>query len=143
MVAQKGHDAYIKFGNGASPSESFTAYAGMQNVSLSINNNLIDVTAPDASDPGGVLFKETIGGVKSLSVSGDGLFGDHATQVRVNTVALSDDPHLNVEITIDGYGTYKGKFGISSFELTGGTDSALTFSATFENNGAVTYTADT
>jgi TP901-1 family phage major tail protein len=141
MAKQLGRSLLLKIGDGAG-SEAFTAFAGMNSKSLTINNTAIDVTTPDASTPGGALWAQSLNGLKSVSLSGDGIFLDESAQEgRLNTIAMQADPVANFEIVVPDFGTYAGEFRVTSLDFGGDTEGAVTFSASFESNGAVTFTA--
>jgi len=141
MAKQLGRALLLKIGDGAG-SEAFTAFAGMNSKTLTINNSAIDVTTPDATTPGGVLWAQSLNGLKAVSLSGDGIFLDEATQeVRLNTIAMQADPVANFEIVVPDFGTYAGEFRVTSLDFGGETEGAVTFSASMESNGAVTFTA--
>jgi len=141
MAKQLGRALLLKIGDG-SGSEAFTAFAGMNSKTLTNNNSAIDVTTPDATTPGGVLWAQSLNGLKAVSLSGDGIFLDEAAQEgRLNTVAMEADPVANFEIVVPDFGTYAGEFRVTSLEFGGETEGAVTFSASMESNGAVTFTA--
>jgi len=141
MAKQLGRALLLKIGDGAG-SEAFTAFAGMNSKTLTINNSAIDVTTPDATTPGGVLWAQSLNGLKAVSLSGDGIFLDEAAQeVRLNTIAMQADPVANFEIVVPDFGTYAGEFRVTSLDFGGETEGAVTFSASMESNGAVTFTA--
>jgi TP901-1 family phage major tail protein len=141
MAKQLGRSLLLKIGDGAE-SEAFTAFAGMNSKSLTINNTGIDVTTPDATTPGGALWAQSLNGLKSVSLSGDGIFLDESAQEgRLNTIAMQADPVANFEIVVPDFGTYAGEFRVTSLDFGGDTEGAVTFSASLESNGAVTFTA--
>ena len=141
MAKQLGRSLLLKIGDGAG-GEAFTAFAGMNSKTLTINNSAIDVTTPDAATPGGVLWAQSLNGLKAVSLSGDGIFLDEAAQeVRLNTIAMQADPVANFEIVVPDFGTYAGEFRVTSLDFGGETEGAVTFSASMESNGAVTFTA--
>ena len=140
MAKQLGRSFLLKIGDGAG-SEVFTALAGINSKSITINNSAIDVTTPDSSSPGGALWSQSLNGLKSVSLSGDGVFLDETAEARLNTVAMAADPVANFEIVVPDFGTYAGEFRVTSLDLGGETEGAVTFSASMESNGAVTFTA--
>jgi TP901-1 family phage major tail protein len=141
MAKQLGRSLLLKIGDGAG-SEAFTAFAGMNSKSLTINNTAIDVTTPDAATPGGALWAQSLNGLKSVSLSGDGIFLDESAQEgRLNTIAMQADPVANFEVVVPDFGTYAGEFRVTSLDFGGDTEGAVTFSASLESNGAVTFTA--
>jgi TP901-1 family phage major tail protein len=140
MAKQLGRSFLLKVGDGAA-SEVFTALAGINSKSITINNSSIDVTTPDASSPGGVLFAQSLNGLKSMSVSGDGIFLDETAEARLNTVAMQADPVANLEMVVPDFGTFAGEFRVASLEFGGETEGGVTFSVSLESNGTVTFTS--
>ena len=140
MAKQLGRSFLLKVGDGEA-SEVFTALAGINSKSITINNSSIDVTTPDASSPGGVLFAQSLNGLKAMSVSGDGIFLDETAEARLNTVAMQADPVANFEMVVPDFGTFAGEFRVASLEFGGETEGGVTFSTSLESNGTVTFTS--
>ncbi|MBQ59101.1 MAG: phage major tail protein, TP901-1 family [Euryarchaeota archaeon] len=140
MAKQLGRALLLKVGDGGG-SEVFTSLAGLNSKTITINNSAIDVTTPDASSPAGALFASSLNGLKSVSLSADGVFLDETAEARLNTVAMQSDPAMNCQILIPDFGTYAGNFRVTSLEFGGETEGGVTFSTSLESNGAVTFTA--
>lgn len=140
MAKKLGRALLVKIGDGASP-EVFSNLCGLNSKTLTINNSSIDVTTPDCSSPGGALWTETLGGLKNVSVSGDGFFEDSASELRMNTLAMASDNIGNFQIVVPDFGTYAGAFRIASLEFGGETEGGVTYSVSLESSGAVTFTA--
>jgi len=140
MAKQLGRALLVKIGDGAG-SETFTNLASMNSKSLTINNSSIDVTTPNSSSPEGLLFSESLGGLKNVSVSGDGFFEDSTAEARMNTVAMANDNQANFQIVVPDFGTYAGAFRITSLEFGGETEGGVTYSLSLESTGTVTFTA--
>jgi TP901-1 family phage major tail protein len=140
MAKQLGRALLVKIGDGEA-SEAFSNLCGLNSKSLTINNSSIDVTTPDCAAPEGALWTQTLAGVKNVAASGDGFFEDSTAEARMNTVAMSADNSVNMQITVPDFGTYAGAFRISSLEFGGETEGGVTYSLSLESNGAVTFTA--
>jgi TP901-1 family phage major tail protein len=139
MAKQLGRSLLVKIGDGAG-SEAFTSIAGLNSKSITINNSAIDVTTPDATTPSGALWAASLNGLKSMSVSGDGIFLDESAQEgRLNTIAMQADPVANFELVVPDFGTYSGSFRVTSLEFGGETEGATTFSLSLESNGTIAY----
>ena len=140
MAKQLGRALLVKISDGASP-EVFANLCGLNSKTLTINNSMIDVTTPDCTTPEGALWTESLGGLKSVSVSGDGFFEDSTTEARMNTVSMLADAKTNFQIIVPSFGTYAGAFYIESLEFGGETEGGVTYSLTLASTGAVTFTA--
>ena len=139
MAKQLGRSLLVKIGDGAG-SEAFTSIAGLNSKSITINNSAIDVTTPDDTTPSGRLWAASLNGLKSMSVSGDGIFLDERAQEgRLNTIAMQADSVANFELVVPDFGTYSGSFRVTSLEFGGETEGATTFSLSLESNGTIAY----
>jgi TP901-1 family phage major tail protein len=141
MAKQLGRALLVKIGDAGSPTEAFANLCGLNSKTMTINNSLIDVTTPDCTTPGGALWTESLGGLKSVSISGDGFFEDSASELRMNTVAMAADAKANFTVTVPAFGTYAGSFYLESLEFGGETEGGVTYSLTLSSTGAVTFTA--
>jgi len=140
MAKQLGRAYLLKIGDGAG-SEVFSALAGINSKSLTINNSAIDVTTPDASSPAGALWAASLNGLKSMSISADGVFVDETAEARLNTVAMANDPIANFQIVVPDFGTYAGAFRVTSLDFGGDTEGGVTFSTSLESSGTCTFTS--
>lgn len=138
MAKQLGRALLVKIYDGTTDHDNL---CGLNSKSLTINNTSIDVTTPDCTTPGGVLWTETLNGVKNVSVSGDGFFEDSAAEARMNTVAMAADNSTTFEIVVPDFGTYSGTFRIDSVDFGGETEGGVTYSISLSSSGAVTFTA--
>ena len=90
MAAQKGSALLMKIGNAGSP-ETFTTIGGMRSTSLSMNDEMVDITNKDSARARTLLAQ---GGTNSMTVAGSGVFTDSASEA-----------------------TLKGKFDVSALTL--------------------------
>ena len=138
MAKQLGRALLVKIDDGAGTKNNL---CGLNSKSLTLNNSSIDVTTPDCTTPEGALYTETLAGLKSVSVSGDGFFEDSTAEARMNTVAMANDNSTDFEIVVPDFGTYAGTFRIASLEFGGETEGGVTYSISLESTGTVTFTA--
>lgn len=140
MAKQLGRALLVKIGDGGG-TEVFTTLCGLTTKNIAINNEEIDVTAPDCTTPEGVMWAEVLGGVKRISVSGSGLFKDRTEETRANTVAMSADPRANLQIIIPAFGTFQGEFFLQSLTYTGEQAGGVTYDVALASSGTITFTA--
>jgi len=142
MVAQLGRSLILKRGNASSP-EVFTIVGGLRDTSITINEQEVDVTSKD--DAG---VRQLLAGniLKSLSVSGSGVFKDDAIIELVRDDALAGT-HSNYQLVIPGTATaggiYEGAFRITSMEEAGSHDGEVNYSLSLESDGTITFTNTT
>ena len=134
MPAQKGSALLMKIGDGASP-EAFTTIGGMRSTSLTMNDEMVDVTNKDSSSARTILAQ---GGVNSISVSGSGVFTDSPSEAtlkgKFNVAALT-----NYQFLVPDFGTFTGAFMLTTLEYGGEYNGEVTYSFTFESSGAITF----
>ena len=140
MAKQLGRALLVKIGDGAG-TEAFANLCGLNSKTMTINNSLIDVTTPDCTTPAGIMWTESLNGVKNLTISGDGFFEDSVTELRMNTVAMQADPKCNFQVVVPAFGTYAGSFYIESLEFGGESQGGVTYSLSLTSTGAVTFTS--
>jgi predicted secreted protein len=138
MAKNVGRAFLIKIGDGGGP-EAFLTIAALNSKSLKINNERLDATTPDLTTPEGVMWRETLAGAKSISMSGDMTLADTAAEARLAEVAMADDPVANFQAVVPGVGTWEGAFSLD-YEMGG--DGALTGNMSLESNGVVTFTPE-
>lgn len=140
MTAQKGRSCIIQVSDGAG-TPVFTTIGGAQTVSLSINNEMVDITNAGTN---GIRTLLEGAGVTSITMSFSGVYldSDTAGQHRLRALVTANQ-HADFKITTPGTtndGTYAGKFMVSTMEIAGEHNQAMTTSFTLESAGAVTFT---
>jgi TP901-1 family phage major tail protein len=134
MAAQKGSALLMKIGDGANP-EAFTTIGGMRSTSLTMNDEMVDVTNKDSSRARTLLAQA---GVNSITVSGSGVFTDSASETTLK--AKFDVSALtNYQFLVPDFGTFTGAFQLTTLEYGGEYNGEVTYSFTFESSGAITF----
>lgn len=131
MAAQKGKELLLKIHDG----DSYELIGGFKSNDFSIDGETIDITTKDNNG-----FKELLDGVgvRSISTSGDGIFMNDATFGVAHGHMLAGT-HPNCEITVPGFGTYTGKFAITSLQMNGSYEGEVTYSISLESAGPITF----
>jgi TP901-1 family phage major tail protein len=139
MTQYKGRDFLVKAGNGGTPTETFTAVAGMRSTSMTLNAEQVDVTTKDGT-PWRKLLANA--GIKSMSISLSGVF-DNAASLTAMIGKFMGGTLDNYEL-VSGYGDkFAGKFLITSIERAGEHNGEETYTMSLESGGEITYTAGT
>ena len=134
MAAQKGKSVLIKIGDGGSP-ETFATVGGLRSSTITLNDEMVDVTNKDSSNVREILAGA---GVNSVTLSGSGVFTDSASEVSVRG-KMGAATFSNYQFVMPGLGTYEGAFQLTSLEYAGEYNGEATYSMTFESSGAVTF----
>ena len=132
MSAERGSAFLLKVGNGATP-VVWQTVAGLRTTQLSINGELVAITSKDS---GGWRELLSGAGVRSVSVSGAGIFTGSAAEVRVKGNALSggiDDYRLSFE----SGETLSGRFLVTKLEYAGDYNGERSYTLSLESSGPV------
>ena len=141
MAAQKGSSFLLKDNSSGTPA----TIGGMRSTSMSINGEMVDVTAKDSATftgSSGHDIGRTLGanmGIRSMSLSASGVFTDSAGENNVRGAAFTGDS-LNYDLVFGDGSNVKGKFIITSYERAGEYNGEETFSVSLESDGQMTYT---
>lgn len=132
MAAEKGSSFLLKIGNGAEPLV-FATVAGLRTTQLSINGEAVAITSKDS---GGWRELLSGAGVRSVSVSGAGIFTGSAAETRVKSNALAgtiDDYRLSFE----SGETLTGRFLVTRLDYAGDYNGERSYTLSLESSGAV------
>jgi len=141
MAAQKGSSFLLKDNSGGSA----VVIGGLRSTSMTINGELVDITAKDSatfSGSSGHDIGRALGpqmGIRSMSVSASGVFTDSAGENNLRGAAFTGGS-VNYDLVFGDGSTVKGAFIITSYERAGEYNGEETFSVTLESNGTMTYT---
>ncbi|MEG3163787.1 phage major tail protein, TP901-1 family [Sphingomonas sp. PB2P19] len=132
MAVEKGSAFLLKVGNGAAP-VVYATVAGLRTTQLSVNGESVVVTTKDS---GGWRQLLSGAGVRSVSVSGAGVFTGSAAETRIRGNALTgvlDDYRLAFE----SGETMTGKFLVSRLDYAGDFNGERSYTLSLESSGAV------
>ncbi|WP_294344691.1 phage tail tube protein [Prosthecochloris sp.] len=133
MAEQLGRDLVLV--KGSSGGTGGTAIAGVRVKGLAINNEIVDITSDDSNG-----WRESLAepGQKSLEVTVSGVSDDRVMlAAAMSSSDVSDEYMLTWADGADVYGT----FMIASYSENGEYNTAVTFEATLQSSGSVTYQA--
>jgi len=131
-MIEKGSAFLLKIGDGAQV-PAFATVAGLRTTQLSINGEAVVVTSKDS---GG--WRQLLGGagVRSVSVSGAGVFTGSAAEMRIKASALSgviDDYRL----TFEGGEVMTGRFLVTRLDYAGDYNGERSYTLALESSGQV------
>lgn len=132
MTAEKGSAFLLKVGNGAS-TPVYTTVAGLRTTQLSINGDSVVIT-----NKGSGGWRELLSGagVRSVSVSGAGVFTGSAAELRVKASALSgvlDD----YELSFESGERLRGLFLVTRLDYAGDFNGERSYTLALESSGVV------
>ena len=134
MATQAGQDVLIKLETAGAPG-SYISVAGIRAKTISLNAGLVDATHTGSA--GGWRELLSGAGVKSVRVTGSGVFRDEASDQRMREVFLSR-AHVNWQLIVPDFARFTGPFLISQLSYGGEFDGEAVFSLTLESAGEIT-----
>ena len=141
MAAQKGSSFLLKDNSGGSA----VVIGGLRSTSMTINGELVDITAKDSatfSGSSGHDIGRALGsnmGIRSMTISASGVFTDSAGENNIRGAAFTGSS-VNYDLVFGDGSTVKGAFIVTSYERAGEYNGEETFSVSLESNGTMTYT---
>ena len=132
MSVEKGSAFLLKVGDGATP-PVFATVAGLRTTQLSVNGEMVATTSKDS---GGWRELLSGAGVRSVSVSGAGVFTGSAAEARLKANALSgaiDD----YQLTFESGETVTGTFLVTRLDYAGDYNGERSYTIALESSGAV------
>ncbi|WP_414900304.1 phage major tail protein, TP901-1 family [Sphingomonas flavalba] len=132
MAAEKGSAFLLKVGDGAEV-PAFATVAGLRTTQLSVNGQAVEITSKDS---GGWRELLSGAGVRSVSVSGAGIFTGSAAEGRIKASALAgtlDD----YELSFEGGERMRGRFLVTRLDYAGDYNGERNYTLSLESSGAV------
>lgn len=132
MPAEKGSAFLLKVGDGAQ-APVFSTVAGLRTTQMSINGDAVVIT-----HKGSGAWRELLSGagVRSVSISGAGVFTGSAAEMRIKANALSgllDDYEINFE----SGERLQGRFLVARLDYAGDFNGERSYTMALESSGPV------
>jgi TP901-1 family phage major tail protein len=132
MAVERGSAFLLKVGDGAAV-PNFATVAGLRTTQMSVNGEAVVVTSKDS---GGWRQLLSGAGVRSVSVSGAGVFTGSAAEARIKASALAgvlDDYRLSFE----SGDSMTGRFLVTRLDYAGDFNGERSYTMSLESSGAV------
>ncbi|MFK7762756.1 MAG: phage major tail protein, TP901-1 family [Roseobacter sp.] len=136
MGAQNGKDLLIKVD--MANDGQFTTLAGLRATRVSFNAETIDVTSLESQ--GGWRELLSGAGVRSVSISGSGVFRDADTDERARQLFF-DSEAPNFQVVIPDFGVVEGPFMVTAIEYGGSHNGEATYELSLASAGNLNFTA--
>lgn len=138
ITAQKGRAFLLRVASGTSPT-TFNNVTGLRATGITINGSPVDITTKSSAG-----WQEWLpdGGVKSVSMTGSGIYDSNNTYLAaVQAAALAGGDFVEAEIVSAAGDSYVGTWVVPTFTRNGPHDNAETFDVTLQSHGPVYYQA--
>jgi TP901-1 family phage major tail protein len=132
MAVEKGSAFLLKVGDGEEP-PVFTTVAGLRTTQMSVNGEAVVITSKDS---GGWRELLSGAGVRSVSVSGAGVFTGSAAEARIKANALAgliDD----YELSFESGDRMRGRFLVTRLDYAGDFNGERSYTLSLESSGVV------
>ncbi|MAP96623.1 MAG: phage major tail protein, TP901-1 family [Ponticaulis sp.] len=136
MAIQAGQDVLLKLEDGVTPG-NFVSVAGIRAKTIALNAGLVDATHTGSA--GGWRELLSGAGVKSVRVTGSGVFRDEASDTRIREAFMSREA-VDWQLIIPDFAQFSGAFLISQLTYGGDFDGEAVFSITLESAGEIGVT---
>lgn len=138
VAATAGGTALALTNNGTGTlDEQFSLIAGLRSTSFSLSTESIDISSQDSAHWKEILSTQ---GLRSVSISGDGVFKDEITFKKARDLSISRALR-NWRVETNTAGDYwQGCFMITSLEQSGEYNAESAYSLSLESSGAISYT---
>lgn len=137
MAAQAGKDMLLKIGDGERP-EAFTTVAGLKARTIALNARTVDVTDADSAGRWRELLEGA--GVRSCSVSGQGVFRDAASDAMIREVFFGQAVRA-WRLIVPDFGQIEGPFLVAALEYAGDHAGEATFALNLASAGQLSFEA--
>jgi TP901-1 family phage major tail protein len=133
MAAEKGSAFLLKIGDGQDPI-TYSTIAGLRTTQLSVNGEPVAITNKDS---GGWRELLSGAGVRSVSVSGAGVFTGSDAELRIKNHALGGliDAY---ELSFESGDRMRGDFLVTRLDYSGDYNGERSYTLSLESSGAVT-----
>jgi TP901-1 family phage major tail protein len=132
MAMEKGSAFLLKVGNGAMPPQ-FETVAGLRTTQMTVNSESVVVT-----NQGSGGWRELLSGagVRSVALSGSGVFTGSAAEIRIKATALAGQID-DYQVQFESGETVTGRFQISRLDYAGDFNGERTYSIQLDSSGPV------
>ncbi len=132
MAAEKGSAFLLKIGDGQDPI-TYSTIAGLRTTQLSVNGEPVAITNKDS---GGWRELLSGAGLRSVSVSGAGVFTGSDAELRIKNHALGGviDAY---ELSFEGGDRMRGDFLVTRLDYSGDYNGERSYTLSLESSGAV------
>lgn len=133
MSAKLGRDLLLRVDTG----DGYTTVAGLRTKSVKFNSATVDVTD---SGSGGWTELLPEAGLRTVSVTGSGVFRDAASDARLRAAFFAQTP-LDAQMIMPGFGTITAPVLVTALSYGGTYRGEATFDLTLSASGEVAFAA--
>ncbi|MFC7399590.1 phage tail tube protein [Chelatococcus sp. GCM10030263] len=132
----------VMLGDGATPTEAFTAPCGLTTKGISLSAASNDITVPDCDDPDAASWSERVISALSGTVSGSGVLAMESFETWRDYFfsGASKNARVKIDTTLANNGGYfEGKFILTTFNVTGELGNKIQVEIELQNDGEIVW----
>jgi len=134
MATFAGEDLVLKVATSAG-STSYTTVGLMTEHTVSINNEVVDITTKDDNRWG----SSAAYGKREVVISGSGIVSDNAAFGQLEVIAQTAGDNLGYQVAYGNSKTLTGSFTLGGMEYSAPNNDAQRFSLTLTSDGTITF----
>ena len=134
MAAEKGSAFLLKIGDGGSP-VVYSTVAGLRTTQMTVNGEPVTITSKDS---GGWRVLLSGAGIRSVSVSGAGVFTGSEAETRIKNHALGGVID-SYELSFEGGERMHGDFLVARLDYSGDYNGERSYTVSLESSGPVVH----
>tara|TARA_R110002124_G_scaffold107255_3_gene259588 strand:- start:961 stop:1368 length:408 start_codon:yes stop_codon:yes gene_type:complete len=134
MAAEKGSAFLLKIGDGGSPAV-YSTVAGLRTTQMTVNGEPVAITSKDS---GGWRQLLSGAGIRSVSVSGAGVFTGSEAEMRIKNHALGGVID-SYELSFEGGERMRGDFLVAQLDYSGDYNGERSYTLSLESSGPVVH----
>lgn len=132
----------LKIGNDAEP-VVYARLCGLNTRTFTVGGQEVDVSTIPCDDSATNAWRETMHGLRTMSVSGSGFFESKDQTVQLLNAKMTGNGVVNFQVIVPGLGTFEGPFLVGDLglgaELDGG---AVSQDIALSSSGEITFTVE-
>jgi TP901-1 family phage major tail protein len=132
MTASAGSEIRLRIGDGATPTESFTALSGLQITRMQLSQEAVDLDAVRGSG----WIERLAAGERSLMLRAQGVYTDCAPEQMLQTAAMTGQAK-NMQLAFGNGDVVSGAFIMTSFEREGEVGDIESYALELKSAGAI------
>lgn len=139
-ITVKSGKMLILIGDGATPTEGFTAPCGLNTKGFTLSANSNEVQVPDCDDPDAPAWIERAVATMTGQITGAGVMAKESFTLWRDWALSGQTKNARVQIDEPGMGYYAGRFLLSNFALSAELGNKIQVDVTLDSDGAITWT---
>jgi predicted secreted protein len=133
-------DMLILIGDGATPTEVFTAPCGLKTKNFELSANSNEVQVPDCDDPDAPAWIERVVATMTGTIAGNGIMAKESFPLWRDWALQGVTKNARVQLIGAAMGYYAGAFILSKFGISADLGDKVQVDVTMDSDGQISWT---